>query len=57
MRKPVFWVSDQAQHNTTNIYVAKTKTLISWVITYAKSRFSHNAAHIAATIWTNEPCC
>ena len=57
MRKPVFGVSDQVYEvEGCTIYIVKTKALIScvvimqlicvFVLEYAKSSFSHEAAHI-----------
>ena len=59
LRKPVFGVSDQNRHKpgcAVTIRIAKTKALISFAVTaklicvfvfaYAKSRFSHNEAHL-----------
>ena len=41
LRKPVFGVSDQVRHKPVT-----AKLICVFVFAYAKSRFSHNEAHI-----------
>ena len=47
MRKPVFGVSEQVRHKPGCTATEVTAQLIcGFVFAYAKSRFSHDAAHI-----------
>ena len=46
VRKPVFGVSDQVRHKSDWTVTVTAKLIWVFVFAYAKSRFSHGAAHM-----------